>query len=231
MKKYLSSPLLGLLIVASSLAVPHSASAFALRNLYYGTCLGVAGGKPNLGANLITWQCDNSPSQNFWTEDTYATNSKGEELYVLHNDVAYNQPYPNDRVLGIPPSWYSQTYNQVITWTPDGSANQQWTMTPVITDFQGHQCYAIRSNGGKYTMLTPYRNVGYAAAGYGYYGYYDYDPLTIYGYYDNTSSYGIIHEGDSVVADVVIDSHVSDPAVQPPLYDPQHYAVQYWCAI
>jgi len=225
MRRYLLSPLLGLAIVISCLATTTPANAFALRNLYYGTCLGVSVGRTNTGTNFITWNCDGSPSQNFWTTDTYTTNSRGEELYVFNNGVAEN------RVLGVTPGGTYGWSSQVITWTADGSDNQKWTLVPVTTDFQGNQCYAIASNGGKYTMLTPYRNVGYAAAGYGSYGYYDYDPQTIYGYYDHNPNYGYIFRGDSVVADSVIDSYVSDPAVQPPTYDPRHYAAQYWCAI
>ena len=148
MNKCILSPLLGLLIIVSGLVFTTSASAFELRNLYEGTCLGVAAGNPNPGGKMVLWACDGSPNQQFTAVPTSYTNSNGEPLYTLYDGVAAN------RVLGVAPAPQGSVLGTVVTWTVDYSANQQWTMTPVYTDHQGHQCYAIRSNG-TLTMLTP----------------------------------------------------------------------------
>ena len=227
MKKYLLSPLLGLFMIVGSFAIATSAHAFTLRNMYLGTCLGVAAGNPNPGGAMVLWRCDGSANQNFTAvRSTYpsSTNSYGEALYTLYNGVGAN------RVLGVAPVANGAISAPVVTWTVDDSANQQWTMTPVMTDTSGHQCYAIRSNGSaRLTMLTPsdYNNSIEDQ-------YYTYTLINgswvITGSATASPRWGTLDQGDAVVASGIASTYTGPQPVPPPEYDQLHYAVQYWCA-
>ncbi|MES1190587.1 MAG: hypothetical protein ABUS47_05850 [Steroidobacter sp.] len=227
MKRYLLSPLVGLFIIVCSFAVTTAAHAFTLRNLYLGTCLGVAAGNQNPGGKLVLWKCDGSTNQNFTAVRSYYpsnTNSYGEALYTLYNSVAGN------RVLGVAPVANGAISAPVVTWTVDDSANQQWTMTHVFTDVLGHACYAIRSNGSAVlTMLTP--SVWNSSIESQYYTYMFINGSWVITANATTSPrWGTLDQGDAVVASGIASSYVGPAYNPPPEYDPLHYAVQYWCA-
>ena len=198
MNKYFLSPLLGLLVIISGIAVTTSASAFELVNLYEGACLGVAAGTPTVGTKLVLWSCDGSANQQFTAVATSTTNANGESLYTLYNSVAAN------RVLGVAPVAQGNVAAPVVIWTVDYSANQQWTMTPVYKDHQGHQCYAIRSNG-TFTMLTPSNRNTTIGSTY-FKQYYDANGVVINTTYGDQSGngYGTQDHGDAVIASYYI---------------------------
>ena len=195
MKRNLRSTLLGLFVFVSSLVVSTSASAFELHNLWSGDCLGVKAGNPNKGAAVIVWQCDGSANQNFLIVPA-SYNAAGEQTFYFYDGVALN------RVLGVAGNASPGLNANVVTWTLDYSANQQWTMQFQIADFQSHPCYAIRSTG----MLTEY---GATSVDY-------------YGEYNTPNLYGQRQWGMGALAMPVQNRGNS-------YYDPYSFPWQYWC--
>jgi hypothetical protein len=146
MRKSIFGPILGLSIVAGSLAVPAPASATEWRNLASGLCLGVANASNNSnhGQPLIIWPCNGSRDQQ-WTESAFTPAAGYSWLTTALTDTRTGAP--KNFVMGVSGgNSFVTNGTALIDWEKTNDANQGWQRQFAVNDPNSHQCFAFINN-------------------------------------------------------------------------------------
>jgi hypothetical protein len=149
MQNAFTKVVLGLSIIAGSVATAAPAGAFTLHNYATGYCLAVSAGNQSEGAHLIVWPCSSNnsdPSQQFGFNSRFGT-------FVPAPSGANAQYHTNvtqahDWVLGVwdgTHQWYDG--QPIIDWASTTDANQLWTASWAVNDSAGTACYYIENAG------------------------------------------------------------------------------------
>jgi len=148
MKKLIISAL----ALLSGVALSAPAGAFSLHNRAtmgdddpsHDQCLAVAAGNQNRGANIITWKCDLTPSQDW----VLGLGNPG--LSVIQTRVS-----PNNWVLG-PKGGFLERGTPIVDWNKTLEHNQDWIFIPEPNDPRNQLCYTILNQASqRYLTVRP----------------------------------------------------------------------------